>query len=59
MVTEAKKRANAKQDKRNTRRISLKLNKNTDAYILKHLDESDNKQGYIKRLIKEDMSRSQ
>lgn len=35
--------------------ISLKLNKKTDADILKKLDEADNKQGYIKRLIRKDI----
>lgn len=57
MTTEAKKRANAKHDKKNTVRIGLKLNKNTDADILEQLERSGNKQGYIKGLIREDMEK--
>lgn len=57
VVTEAKKRANAKYDKNNTRQIMLKLNLNTDKEILDHLDRQNNRQGYIKRLIREDMER--
>lgn len=55
MVTEAQKRANAKYDAANTRQIILKLNINTDADILARLDSVDNRQGYIKRLIRDDI----
>ena len=55
MISEAKKRANAKYDKTHTRLITLKLNKKTDADILKMLDGCGNKQGYIKNLIRNDM----
>ena len=54
-MTEAKRRANAKYDRTHTRLITLKLNKKTDADILKMLDECGNKQGYIKNLIRNDM----
>lgn len=56
-LTEAKRRAIKKYDAANTRQIHLKLNTNTDADILEHLDGLDNVQGYIKRLIREDMNR--
>jgi rubrerythrin len=46
--------ATAQYDKENTRRINLKLNNKTDAEIIKILEEQDNIQGYIKRLIKLD-----
>ena len=59
MVSEAKKRANAKYDSNNTSRVAIKLNNKTDADILKKLSEVDNKQGYIKRLIRADIERSQ
>lgn len=49
--------ANARYDKENTRQIRLKLNLNTDKDILDRLDAVDNKQGYIKNLIREDISR--
>lgn len=55
MATEAQKAATAKYDKDNTKRISLKLNLNTDADILKKLDSEKNVQGYIKKLIRSDI----
>lgn len=57
MTTEAQKRAVAKYDAENTRKIVLKLNTGTDADILKRLDTMDNRQGYIKRLIREDIAK--
>lgn len=57
MTTEAQKRAVAKYDAKNTRKIVLKLNTGTDADILKRLDTVDNRQGYIKRLIREDIEK--
>ena len=44
-----------KYDKENTKRVFIKLNKNTDKDILDHLDSIQNKQGYIKELIRKDM----
>ena len=41
-------------DKENTIQYRLKLNKKTDADIIEKLDSVDNKQGYIKQLIRED-----
>lgn len=41
-------------DKENTVQIKLKLNKKTDSDIIEKLDSVDNKQGYIKGLIRED-----
>lgn len=43
--------AQEKYDKANTKRISLKLNKNTDQKILKWLDGQNNKQGAIKDAV--------
>lgn len=57
MTTESQKRAVAKYDAKNTRKIVLKLNTGTDADILKRLDTVDNRQGYIKRLIREDIGK--
>ena len=42
-------------DAKNTTCISLKLNNNTDADILRHLDQQDSKQGYIKELIRREI----
>lgn len=49
----------AKYDKNNTERVFIKLNKKTDADILEQLNNSGNKQGYIKQLIREDIKKSQ
>ena len=57
MATEAQKRAVDKYDKKATKKILLKLNKQTDADILKRLEEVPNKQGYIKELIRRDIAR--
>ena len=55
MVSEAKKRANIKSDKKNAKYVTLKLNKNTDKDILEYLDTLDNKNGYLKNLIRQDI----
>lgn len=44
-----------KYDKVNTKRVYIKLNKNTDKDILDYLGGIINKQGYIKELIRKDM----
>lgn len=44
-----------KYDKAHTKGLYLKLNKETDKDILAHLDKQENKQGYIKKLIREDI----
>lgn len=54
-ITEAQRAANARSEKKNTVRVVLKLSKNTDADILAKLGSLDNRQGYIKRLIREDL----
>lgn len=45
----------ARYDAQHTRQIVLKLNRRTDAEILRKLDEQPNKQGYIKQLIRADI----
>lgn len=40
-----------------TRQIPLKLNLKTDADIIRRLDEVENRQGYIKELIRADMEK--
>lgn len=56
MATESQKRASAKYDAANTKQVTLKLNLTTDADIIRRLEQSCNKQGYIKKLIRKDMS---
>ena len=43
-------------DAAHTTFIGLKLNNNTDADILRHLDKQASKQGYIKALIRKDIA---
>ena len=54
MTSYAQKAASAKYDKENTIRLSLKLNKTTDADILEKLNQVESIQGYIKELIRND-----
>lgn len=56
-VSKAQLRAQAKYDKDNTVQFKLKLNKKTDADIIKRLSAADNIQGYIKELIRLDILR--
>ena len=55
MASLAKIRANNKSNKINTKMICLRLSYNTDADIIKKLDEVESKMGYIKELIRKDM----
>lgn len=48
-----------KFDRENTRRVVAKLNIHTDSDILAHLETIDNVQGYLKRLIREDIKRGE
>lgn len=50
--------ATAQYDKDNTKRINLKLNKKTDDEIIRWLAKQENIQGYIKKLIREDMKKT-
>ena len=55
MTTVAQKKASAKYDKHHTRSVLFKFNTTNDADILARLDGSNNKQGYIKELIRNDI----
>ena len=59
MTTEASKAAKARYDAKTAKYISLKLNKNTDADIIDHLQTQENIQGYLKRLIREDIAKQE
>lgn len=48
----------ARYDAAHTAQVMLKLNLRTDADILDRLHTVPNRQGYIKRLIREDMQRN-
>ena len=49
--------AKMKWNKDNTTRVHLKLNNNTDKDILAKLNEVPSKQGYIKKLIRDDIAK--
>ena len=42
-------------NKKNTKQINIRLNKKTDEDIIIFLDKKENKQGYIKELIRYDI----
>lgn len=56
MASAAQIRASEKYDKENTTRRSLKFNTTTDADILERLEQVGNVQGYIKALIRDNIS---
>ena len=55
----ARTKAANKWAQKNTRQVMLKLHTRNDADILERLDACENKQGYIKRLIREDIERGE
>lgn len=46
-----------KYEKDNLRQIRLKINRKTEPELLEWIEKQDNIQGYIKRLILEDMDK--
>lgn len=54
-VSEAEYKAAQKYRKANTKKITLELNIKIDEDILVWLDQQNNKQGYLKQLIRDDM----
>ena len=57
MTTEAAKAAKARYDSKTAKYYSLKLNTNTDKDIIDRLAAEESVQGYLKRLIREDIER--
>lgn len=55
----ARTKAANKWAQKNTRQVMLKLHTRNDADILDRLDSVGNKQGYIKKLIREDIERGE
>lgn len=55
MASKAQAAASDRYDRAHTVQLKLKLNKTTDADILERLGTVDNKQGYIKALIRADI----
>lgn len=59
MASEAQKRAVRKYDAANVVQIKIKLNRKTDADIIEHLSYKQNRQGYLKDLIRNDIKKSE
>lgn len=55
-TSDARKRAVSKYDANNTISFAIKLNKHTDCDIIEKLNSLDNRQGYIKALIRKDIN---
>ena len=54
-------KAQTEWKKRNTKFYGIRLNKNTDAGLIAHLDakaKTEGVQGYLKRLIREDAEKA-
>ena len=49
----------AQYEKENLRQIRLKINRKTEPELLAWIEKQENIQGYIKRLILEDMERAE
>jgi hypothetical protein len=56
-TSEAQKRANAKYDKANMHKFLLSVHKENEKDIIKWLNQQENKNGYIKNLIRADMQK--
>ncbi len=61
MTTEAQKKATIEYSRRSREKfkvLTLKLNKETDSDVLEKLASVDNMQGYIKNLIRQDITKA-
>lgn len=58
ITSESQARAQAAYDRKNTVRLSLKLNVRTDGDIIQWIRNQKSMQGTIKRLIREEIARS-
>ena len=56
-TSEAQKRASAKYTRENSYNMCIRLSRKYDADILEFLGMMENKQGYIKELIRADMAK--
>lgn len=56
-MTSSKMAAETRYKRKAIMQCKLDLNRNTDGDIIAWLEEKDNRQGYIKQLIRDDMAR--
>jgi hypothetical protein len=59
MVSNAQRRASAKYDKENAVVLTVKLNKKTDSDILAALESVNNRNAFIKKIIREKIAESE
>ena len=52
MVSEAQKKAQERYDAENTVRVTIKLNKTTDAELIEMLENAPSKQGLIREALR-------
>ena len=52
MVSEAQKKAQERYDAQNTVRVTIKLNKTTDAELIAMLEKAPSKQGLIREALR-------
>lgn len=50
-------KASTTYNQKNTIRLGINLNKNTDTDLVEWMEKIPNKQGYIKELIRKDMNK--
>lgn len=58
MVEPKKELAKERYDRITAYKVGIKLNKRTDSDLIDKIENQENKQGYIKRLILEDIERN-
>ena len=51
--------SNKRYEKNALRKVMIAFNRNTEPDLVEWIEATDNKAGYIKRLIREDMERSE
>lgn len=56
-TSEAKLRSNARYKDRNCKTITMSLCYNTDGDLIEYLTSMENRQGYLRQLIRNDMER--
>lgn len=57
MRSEAQKKADKKFITKNIKKVTIDLNRNTDADIIAYLEKQDNKLGTIKKLIRAEIEK--
>lgn len=57
MASDAQIRASARYNATNTIQVAIRLNRTTDADVIKRLASVESKAGYIKALVREDIKR--